>query len=378
MKGESLKEIIFNTFKIKYELIDKQLLEKQIEMESDVAIYFNMDSILERFFNRNVIETDPINKENYMNLTAYVLNMLIHYRRYITRKKLKSEIFILWGDVSKSMSTVTDFSLLSNCIITNMRLIEQLCPFIPGVYFVNTTQYHHNGCVMHYLINRSPDKFHWVITKDVLDLQTLGTYRKNSRNILVTYLKYDKKNKENTSLFIYDRYIYNALYELYGCRNSKTLISCKWLDELRSSACLIPFFYLTCTNKYMMKKSFSKVIDTLYKNRVNIYVGMVIDIERYEGLKLVYTEEEIAKMKDIGGDTFIGKAYVLSNIPMMVGLFNPADEHGILSGIYDLQNKSLEEVNSIPHMEKRLYVDVEDLIKGGDIKYVGKKERIKW
>lgn len=380
MKGESIKEIIFNTFKIKYELLDSTFLEKDVKITSDVSIYVDMNSLLDTFYKRNIIDEDPLTKENYMNFTAYVLNMLIHYRRYMCKiHKRETRIYLIYRKNSETQMQ-TDFTLLRNCINTNMKLISELCPFIPGVYFIDSGSYPNNNCVVQYLINYDPERFHWVISKSITDIQSLCALGGDTvDNILVTILKYDRKRKSNTSVFLYRGHIFKDLIRIYNSSPTEKLEKqCDFLDRTDTVG-LIPIIELTANSRYIYCRTYNKIIDTVYKHRKDLYTGLVVDIANYELFPLLYSKDEIADISekyDFGN--YITQAYMLVNTRMMIALFNREDEHCIISKVYDLKNRSLTEINNLEYMEKRLYVDVEDLIKGGDIKHVNKPAKVKW
>ncbi|MGL6099493.1 MAG: hypothetical protein ACRC0G_07695 [Fusobacteriaceae bacterium] len=377
----SKKEIIFNTFKIKYDLLNTAFENKGVKVDSNFSIYIDMNDLLKTFYKKEIVDEDPIDTNNYMNVTAYILNMLIHYRRYVSKvHKRESKIYIIYR-ANSDVQNATEFILLRNCMNTNMKLIKELCPFIPGVYFIDSTDYHNNNCIVQFLINHEPTRFHWVISRSVVDVQSLCALGGRAvDNILVTILKYDRRMRTNTSIILYRGSIFKELMNVYGYRGSDRLIKkCDYIDSTDDIG-LIPMIELFAHSSYMYKRTFSKIIDTVYKNRKDLYLGQVVDIANYEIVKLLYSEDELKSLSgEFSFERYINQAYLLVNSRLTTALFNREDEHCVLSKIYDLKNRSLNEINDLEYMDKNLFVDVEDLIKGGDIDgSIKPNKKVKW
>lgn len=384
--GELLKAVVFNTFKIKYEELNHKFEELNVIIEKPVSLYINLTSIMEKFFTKNIIENDPIYKENYMNMTIYILNLVLHYRRYLYgRRNQENKIYLLYK--SPELAKKPEFSLLAHCINTNMKLIKELCPYIPGVYFIDSSDYINECNIIEYLMLKDMGeekvftRFHWILSRDITDAQVLGIQESNSRDILVTMLKYDIMRKENSSVYLYKGNIFNGLSRLYRSKATNVMESVKVLDNMKESVNLIHLIQLLALDKLIpIRKSFRKIVTTVTNNLDKIYIGITTSFQNSELFRYLYTKKELDMMREFIDNNGIDKLYLAGWVKFNVLLFNKSDETYIDSCIYDLKNRSLEEINNLQYITPNLFIDIETLIKGGDIDHDNnrKPKKIQW
>lgn len=384
--GELLKSIVFNTFKIKYEELNSKLEELNVIIDKPVSLYINLTSIMEKFFTKNIIENDPIYKENYMNMTIYILNLVLHYRRYLFgRRNQENKIYLLFK--SPEIGKREEFALLNHCVNTNMKLIKELCPYIPGVYFIDSTEYINECNIIEYIMLKDMDenknfrRFHWILSRDITDIQALDVAQVSTRDILVTMLKYDIMRKENSSIFLYKGNIFNGLSKIYKSKASDIDEAIHMLDSLDDSVNLIHTIQLLNLDSLIpIRKSFRKIIKTIYDNLDSVYIGYSISFQNTELFKRLYTKKEIDSVQEFIDNKGFDKLYLSGWVKFNVLLFNNADETYIDSCIYDLKNRSLYEINNLQYITPNLFIDIETLIKGGDIDNGNRRKtkKIQW
>lgn len=384
--GELLKSIVFNTFKIKYEELNSKLEELNVIIDKPVSLYINLTSIMEKFFTKNIIENDPIYKENYMNMTIYILNLVLHYRRYLFgRRNQENKIYLLFK--SPEIGKREEFALLNHCVNTNMKLIKELCPYIPGVYFIDSTEYINECNIIEYIMMKDMDedknfrRFHWILSRDITDIQALDVAQVSTRDILVTMLKYDIMRKENSSIFLYKGNIFNGLSKIYKSKASDIDEAIHMLDSLDDSVNLIHTIQLLNLDSLIpIRKSFRKIIKTIYDNLDSVYIGYSISFQNTELFKRLYTKKEIDSVQEFIDNKGFDKLYLSGWVKFNVLLFNNADENYIDSCIYDLKNRSLYEINNLQYITPNLFIDIETLIKGGDIDNGNRRKtkKIQW
>lgn len=384
--GELLKSIVFNTFKIKYEELNSKLEELNVIIDKPVSLYINLTSIMEKFFTKNIIENDPIYKENYMNMTIYILNLVLHYRRYLFgRRNQENKIYLLFK--SPEIGKREEFALLNHCVNTNMKLIKELCPYIPGVYFIDSTEYINECNIIEYIMMKDMDenknfrRFHWILSRDITDIQALDVAQVSTRDILVTMLKYDIMRKENSSIFLYKGNIFNGLSKIYKSKASDIDEAIHMLDSLDDSVNLIHTIQLLNLDSLIpIRKSFRKIVKTIYDNLDSIYIGYSISFQNTELFKRLYTKKEIDSVQEFIDNKGFDKLYLSGWVKFNVLLFNNADETYIDSCIYDLKNRSLYEINNLQYITPNLFIDIETLIKGGDIDNGNRRKtkKIQW
>lgn len=384
--GELLKSIVFNTFKIKYEELNSKLEELNVIIDKPVSLYINLTSIMEKFFTKNIIENDPIYKENYMNMTIYILNLVLHYRRYLFgRRNQENKIYLLFK--SPEIGKREEFALLNHCVNTNMKLIKELCPYIPGVYFIDSTEYINECNIIEYIMLKDMDenknfrRFHWILSRDITDIQALDVAQVSTRDILVTMLKYDIMRKENSSIFLYKGNIFNGLSKIYKSKASDIDEAIRMLDSLDDNVNLIHTIQLLNLDSLIpIRKSFRKIIKTIYDNLDSVYIGYSISFQNTELFKRLYTKKEIDSVQEFIDNKGFDKLYLSGWVKFNVLLFNNADETYIDSCIYDLKNRSLYEINNLQYITPNLFIDIETLIKGGDIDNGNRRKtkKIQW
>ena len=384
--GELLKSIVFNTFKIKYEELNSKLEELNVIIDKPVSLYINLTSIMEKFFTKNIIENDPIYKENYMNMTIYILNLVLHYRRYLFgRRNQENKIYLLFK--SPEIGKREEFALLNHCVNTNMKLIKELCPYIPGVYFIDSTEYINECNIIEYIMMKDMDenknfrRFHWILSRDITDIQALDVAQVSTRDILVTMLKYDIMRKENSSIFLYKGNIFNRLSKIYKSKASDIDEAIHMLDSLDDSVNLIHTIQLLNLDSLIpIRKSFRKIVKTIYDNLDSVYIGYSISFQNTELFKRLYTKKEIDSVQEFIDNKGFDKLYLSGWVKFNVLLFNNADETYIDSCIYDLKNRSLYEINNLQYITPNLFIDIETLIKGGDIDNGNRRKtkKIQW
>ena len=384
--GELLKAVVFNTFKIKYEELNHKFEELNVIIEKPVSLYINLTSIMEKFFTKNIIENDPVYKENYMNMTIYILNLVLHYRRYLYgRRNQENKIFLLYK--TPEVAKRPEFSLLAHCVNTNMKLIKELCPYIPGVYFIDSSDYINEANIIEYIMLRDMKdgkefrRFHWILSRDITDAQALSVQDSSSRDILVTMLKYDIMRKENSSVYLYRGSIFNGLSRLYRSKAVNVTESVKLLDNLKESVNLIHIIQLLTSDKLVpIRKSFRKIVTTVTNNMDKIYIGFATSFQKTDLFRYLYTKKEIDMMREFIDNNGLDKLYLANWVKFNVLLFNKSDETYIDSCIYDLKNRSLEEINNLQYITPNLFIDIETLIQGGDIDHgINRKpKKIQW
>ena len=92
---------LFNSLKIKYGLLDDIFRKNDITIKSkDVNIFIDLDSLFRSIFNPMVGEiiytgNDNDYKHHVKNMISNILNLASHYRRYFTKMKIYSRIYLL-------------------------------------------------------------------------------------------------------------------------------------------------------------------------------------------------------------------------------------------------------------------------------------------
>ena len=187
--------------------------------------------------------------------------------------------------------------------------------------------------------------------------------------------------KENSSVYLYKGNIFNGLSKLYRSKATNVMESVKILDNMKESVNLIHLIQLLALDKLIpIRKSFRKIVTTVTNNLDKIYIGITTSFQSSELFRYLYTKKELDMMREFIDNNGIDKLYLAGWVKFNVLLFNKSDETYIDSCIYDLKNRSLEEINNLQYITPNLFIDIETLIKGGDIDHGNnrKPKKIQW
>lgn len=168
-------------------------------------LYIDMNSLL-----KSVVRGLPnLRIENINNLTACMANMAIHYRHFFkSRYQTNSKIFFVLSSENTENNSKwypgykTEIRSITNRMVKNYtdllndllnytnELMGIMCPYMDGVYYINTTQ--EPGVVFQYLINlgsnEPEDHVNFIITKDPYNYQLV-----NNKDTIILRPKKEKE-----------------------------------------------------------------------------------------------------------------------------------------------------------------------------------------
>lgn len=184
-------ELFFNMYKVKYTVLNKLLIEKDI-IKSDtnnVNVFINLEPLLMRLFTSEVNKYVSINKTSDKEFISNIINLAAHYKMFFTKKKIYSRIFIMipsYGieyknsDVnpeyrmysSFKFSTNEDNNYVSRMILSSLKTIKVIIEYIKDVYFIESGSIENS--VTPFIINKeqNDDKvINFIVTSDMYDFQ---------------------------------------------------------------------------------------------------------------------------------------------------------------------------------------------------------------
>lgn len=183
-------EVFFNMYKIKFEILNKLILNSNIDLSKDNYVYINLEPLLRRIVHADIDKDLRIKKdERVLEFISYVFNLASHYRLYFASKKTYCKIYLYMGypfDVSYINNDINNnyrnayketFSNsinvgLRNIIEDSVELIKMIFEYIDGVYMIES------GNVEPSLIpliidnmQSSNSKNNFIVSADVYDYQ---------------------------------------------------------------------------------------------------------------------------------------------------------------------------------------------------------------
>lgn len=163
---------------------------------SELNIFIDVNSMIKPLFgsDKNVsryVENDPL------ELSSAIINLCAHYREFFKRLSVNTKFYIIWGLNNPSvnelyvrtyngafMKSVMARVNVLDMVLSNMRALELLCPYIPGVYYFNAHDNETSAFVYHIItklglnsVDNYPNMENLVITKDVLALQLISDFK---------------------------------------------------------------------------------------------------------------------------------------------------------------------------------------------------------
>lgn len=226
-------EPIINYQKVKYEKL-KEIIPSETVINKTVNIYINMNSILEYFYTNKMVDAmNSLIKLDNIVFTAEFINLMAHYRHYFfSRHRSKTRFFIYY--LNKPVSYDNKYmesmiktrgsekirtGLMSEILDINLKLIDNICTYLPNIYFISSEGMDHSS-IPYYLIkklSKREDETNIVMTHDYYDYQLLNLPRtmilsasgdrskmytlKNIYDKKLSGLKYNKVNDISPELF---------------------------------------------------------------------------------------------------------------------------------------------------------------------------------
>lgn len=183
-------EVFFNMYKIKFDILNKFILNTEIDLSKDNYVYINLEPVLRRIIHSNIDNDLRIKKEErILEFISYVFNLASHYRLYFASKKTYCKLYLYMGypfDVSYINNDVYTVyrqnykDLFGNGVNIGLRtiieesieLLKTILEYIDGVYMIES------GNIEPSLIpliidnhNDSKCKNNFIITTDKYDYQ---------------------------------------------------------------------------------------------------------------------------------------------------------------------------------------------------------------
>ena len=149
-------EVFFNMYKIKFEILNKFILNSNIDLSKDNYLYINLEPLLRRIIHANIDNELRIKKnERILEFISYVFNLASHYRLYFASKKVYCKVYIFMGypfDVNyinndvkpdyrhnyKEMFKSNVNIGLRNIIEDSLSLLKTILEYIDGVYLIES------------------------------------------------------------------------------------------------------------------------------------------------------------------------------------------------------------------------------------------------
>lgn len=204
----SIEHAIMGSF-VKYERLSKITYEtyggSSIASATELNIYIDLYSVLHPIFDEQGIVV--IN--NYTDITSTIINMIGHYRTFFNKMNVKTKFFLVFSynicDINRKLVAEYNEQFMKKLNVKkffkisedNLKLLNIICPYLPGVYFIKSERNYESSVIISHLIDKYGSNIpNLIISRDLYPIQ-LCTYHKYT-----SYLKPFKNKNEDLSYMI--------------------------------------------------------------------------------------------------------------------------------------------------------------------------------
>lgn len=202
----NLEQVIYGGYTRKV-VLEKLVYEtygnSSIADATELNIFIDITSILHPLYS----ERNRIQYNNITDISAGILNMCGHYRSFFWENlRVKTAIYLVNSLNTHPLNTKfvasynSDFARksqvtnLKSVIDNNLKLLEILCPYLSGIYFVNSIENYETSVIIANLIETINDgRPNLIISHDIYPMQLTALYKNTS------YLYPSKYKTEDTS-----------------------------------------------------------------------------------------------------------------------------------------------------------------------------------
>jgi len=169
VRYEKLQSLVFNTFS-----------NTSIASATELNVFIDLYSVLKQVFSssgRTIIT-------NYTDLTSGLINLCSHYRYFFRGLGVHTKFYLIFSfntceinrkfvnDYNKEFLEKSEIPLFKEMTISNLELLDLICPYLPDIYFVKSINNYETSIMISHLINRLNDgQPNLIISRDIYPLQ---------------------------------------------------------------------------------------------------------------------------------------------------------------------------------------------------------------
>lgn len=156
---------------------------------TELNIFIDLYSVLHSIFSSNY----SVDISDQTSLASAIINMCAHYRSYFKTLGVATKFYLVssWNCCDINMKFVPRYNadfisklnipMYNEIVNTNLGLLELLCPYLPGIYYIKSNRNYESSVIIGYLIEKiSNGVANLVITRDLYPLQLTYMYPKTA------------------------------------------------------------------------------------------------------------------------------------------------------------------------------------------------------
>ena len=174
VKMDRLQKIVFETFS-----------NTSIAEATHLNIFIDLYSTLHPIFSEHY----RVNIENYTDVTAGIINMCGHYRKFFKGLGVNTTFYLIYSDnicdfnrkfiagYNENFYRKSQIKMFREIVDNNLDLLSTICPYLPDIHFVKSISNWESSVIIaniiEYLNDGSPNL---IISKDFYPLQLCALY----------------------------------------------------------------------------------------------------------------------------------------------------------------------------------------------------------
>jgi len=194
VRMERLQQIVFETFS-----------NTSIAEATHLNVFVDLYSILHPIFSEHY----RVNIENYTDVTAGIINMCAHYRKFFRGLGVHTTFYLIYSNnicdfnrkfiagYNESFVRKSQIKMFRDIIDNNLDLLATICPYLPDIHFVKSINNWESSVIIANIIETLNDNSpNLIISKDIYPLQLCALYKWTS------YLYPSKYHKDDRSMMV--------------------------------------------------------------------------------------------------------------------------------------------------------------------------------
>lgn len=174
VKMERMQQIVFETF-----------ANTSIAEATHLNIFIDLYSTLHPIFSEHY----RVNIENYTDVTAGVINMCAHYRKFFKGLGVHTTFYLVYSDntcefnrkfvasYNANFLRKSQIKMFRNVVDTNLDLLNTMCPYLPDIHFIKSINNWESAVIISNIIETLNDGSpNLIISRDLYPLQICALY----------------------------------------------------------------------------------------------------------------------------------------------------------------------------------------------------------
>ena len=184
----NLSAIIYGAYtkkEVLYDLVYNTYSNSSIAESRDLNVFIDINSVIHALYS----EHNRVIFTNITDISSGLINMCAHYRSFFRELEVNTKFYLInslntcdinrkfVADYNEEFRRKTISSNLVNIINNNMKLLKILCPYLPGIYFIDSESNYESAVIIANIIESLHDGHpNLIISHDTYPLQLTAIY----------------------------------------------------------------------------------------------------------------------------------------------------------------------------------------------------------